>query len=122
MREIDRRLPCPERRPFRCGAAPIADRRWMSRSAFADPAALRGSAPESYPSHTHAGAVRSIAAAPGRDPVIEPQGDLPELVECFRARDQADAALMAQYLEERGIATHLTLEHQAFANQLGYVR
>ncbi len=72
------------------------------------------------PSHTHAGAVRSIPAAPGTDPVIEPQGDLPELVECFRARDQADAALMAQYLEERGIATHLTLEHQAFANQLMY--
>ena len=72
------------------------------------------------PSRTQAGAARPIPAAPGTDPDFEPQSDLPELVECFSSRDQADAALMAQYLEERGIATRLMRDTQAVTGQLMY--
>ena len=59
-------------------------------------------------------------SAPGTDPVVEPQGDLHELVECYSTRDQADATLMAQYLEDRGIATRLTEEPRALIGQLMY--
>jgi hypothetical protein len=70
------------------------------------------------PSRTHAGAVGPIPAAPGTCPVVEAQGDPRELVECYRTGDQADAALMARYLEERGIVTLLTPEPLALTSHL----
>ncbi len=95
------------------------------RSKVGDSLAVCGScgasrAGDECPSRTHADAVGPSPAAPGTDPVIEPQGDLRELVECYSTRDQAEAALMAQYLEERGIATRLTREPRALTSQLTY--
>ena len=73
---------------------------------------------DEYPSLPDAGGVGSIPAVPGTDPVIEPQGDLRELVECYSTRDHTDAALMARYLEDRGIAVRLTREPRALTSQL----
>jgi hypothetical protein len=82
----------------------------------------RGRSPDGVAEHNDTGAGEDgpIPDAPGPGPAAELDeefaGPPPEWVECYRAAGQADAALMADYLERHGITARLIQELRVISN------